>query len=324
MVRRSNQLKTLLFIGVFCIFILVYVTIWEPYCFFARAVSSSDIGDLAKVRLISPKPIPSSSSTRDIIVVLTSRISSKFVARLQQLDMNFQDDHATPLLILYTSEPYERDLNRLAELIERPIVFLNVDEAFHLFPPGFDPCRAHSPYRRRGKWNYSSMIRFWFKLIFELPQLQDYDYIMRLDDDSQLTDKWPNIFQEMRKKNAVYFANDADVDLEDQLPGTMQLKRVVVEYLEHNQVEPKQPEVLKNAFGDGTVRTYFNNFEVTKKEFFQRENIRQWVESVDGTYGIFKYRWGDAILRYLTLAIFATKEEILHRSDYNLSYCHKC
>jgi hypothetical protein len=168
------------------------------------------------------------------------------------------------------------------------------------------------------------MIRFWFKILFELPQLEKYEYIMRLDDDSKMTDKWINVFDEMRHKNAFYFANNIDVDLEEQLPGTMKLKQVTFDYVKQNNIKPKQLQMLRDAFGNKTVWNYYNNFEVIKMEFFRRKEIRHWIESIDSTNGIFYYRWGDAILRYLTFAVFAEQHEVLHRPDYNLSYCHKC
>ncbi|CAF1412578.1 unnamed protein product [Adineta steineri] len=169
------------------------------------------------------------------------------------------------------------------------------------------------------------MIRFWFKTFFELPQLQGYEYIMRLDDDSELKGKWINVFEEMRNKKAVYFANNLDIDLEKILPGTMVLKNVIFEYVKNNNnITAKQPEMLRDAFTSDSVHNYYNNFEVTNTEFFRRADISHWVQAVDSTHGIFKYRWGDAILRYLTVALFAEQQYVLHRRNYNMSYCHKC
>jgi hypothetical protein len=128
----------------------------------------------------------------------------------------------------------------------------------------------------------------------------------------------------MRVRNAVYFANSIDNDLEELLPGTMKMKQVTFEYVKENNITPKQPEILHDAFGDNVVRNYYNNFEITKIKFFQRKDVRHWIEFIDSTYGIFKYRWGDAVLRYLTLALFAERQEVLHRDAYNLPYCHEC
>ncbi|CAF0924199.1 unnamed protein product [Adineta steineri] len=102
--------------------------------------------------------------------------------------------------------------------------------------------------------------------------VQKYEYIMRFDDDSKVINTWFNVFDKMRRKRAVYFANNIDIDEEKSQPGTMKFKQV----------------------------------------------------TIDQTYGIFKYRWGDSILRYITIALFAKEQQVLHRSQYNLSYCHKC
>ena len=321
---RIYRLIKLFCTGIVLILAAVYVTIWEPHCFFESTVHSNDISDLGRSKIYSSMPNRALSHTKNLITILTASISSKLLIRLQLVDDNFQDNFTTPLLIMHSGKLYEAQLVQVSTMMKRPVLFLNIADAFRLFPINFDPCQATTSYRVRGKWNYLLMIRFWFKFIFELPQLKDYEYIMRLDDDSQMIGKWINVFDEMRAKNAVYFANNVDVDLEEQLPGTMKLKEVTDKYIQQNNVIVKQSDMLNGAFSNNTVRNYYNNFEVSKVEFFQRQNVRRWVDAIDATQGIFKYRWGDAVLRYLTLAIFARRQEVLHRLDYNLPYCHKC
>jgi hypothetical protein len=304
--------------------IIFYVVFWEPYCFFTKALYSENISGLSTSKIYSYGSFNSSSSNKNLITILIPEISSKLIDRLELVDLNFVDNFSTNVLIMYTNDPSKSDLFRLTNKMRRKILFLNIGIYFNLFPIGFDPCKMKTSYRVRGKWNYLLMIRFWFKILFELPQLKTYEYIMRLDDDSKLTLKWINIFDEMRNKNAIYFANNVDIDLEEQLPGTMDLKRVTFDYVKQNNIKPKQFQMLRDAFRNNTVRNYYNNFEVIKMEFFRRKQIRHWIESIDSTNGIFYYRWGDAVLRYLTLALFAEQHEVLHRLDYNLPYCHKC
>jgi hypothetical protein len=255
---------------------------------------------------------------------MTPKISQYLASRLKLLDSNLSDNFSTPLLIMYNKHPYKDDLMYLTKTIKRQMLFLDINSVFNLFPSNFDPCRTKSSWWRRGKWNYQLMIRFWFKILFELPQFEQYEYIMRLDDDSQILGKWINVFNEMRNKRAVYFANDKDTDVEKSLPGLMKLQQIALKYIVLNNITVKQPEMIRDGFGDDYIMNYFNNFEVMKLEFFRRHNVRQWIENVDQTHGILKYRWGDATLRYITLAMFAETNEVLHRTDYNLSYCHKC
>jgi len=264
------------------------------------------------------------SSSKDLIVIMTPKASLELVPRLKLLDFNLSDNFTTPLLIMHSDQPNEDYLMRLANTIRRQMMFLDISSIFNLFPSDFDTCRTRSSFRKRGKWNYQLMIRFWFKILFELPQFKKYEYIMRLDDDSAISGIWINVFNEMRSKRAVYFANDETKDSDTTVPGTMKLANVALKYVILNNITVKQPENIRYGIGDNHILGYYNNFEVMKLEFFQRQNVRQWIEEVDRTNGIFKYRWGDALLRYITLAIFAEAHEVLHRSQYNLSYCHNC
>jgi hypothetical protein len=124
---------------------------------------------------------------------------------------------------------------------------------------------------------------------------------------------------------AVYMANGQFREAgPDTLPGIELLKTVAHEYVEENGISPKNTIKWMTAFPDQTSFTYSTNFEVAKVEFFLREDVRKWTDHVLAHGGIYKYRWGDAPLRFVTLAIFATEKEVLHRNDYHISYCHPC
>jgi len=55
-----------------------------------------------------------------------------------------------------------------------------------------------------------------------------------------------------------------------------------------------------------------NNFEIMRREFFQRPSVQAFTERIVNKepYGIYKHRWGDAALRFMSLALFSSKEEI--------------
>ena len=59
-------------------------------------------------------------------------------------------------------------------------------------------------------------------------------------------------------------------------------------------------------------------------KFFQRLEVKKWTKAVLDSQGIYKYRWGDAPLRFITLALFAEEKQVIHRKDLNISYCHPC
>jgi hypothetical protein len=161
--------------------------------------------------------------------------------------------------------------------------------------------------------------------VLDIPIVIEYDYLMRLDSDSKIMGNWFDIFDLMENKNVTYFGNIEGADSEHGLPGLMNLKSFTYYYKEKYRIIPKNPTRLNRAFDiPEQIRLYNTNFDIIKIEFFKKDQIRHWTDAIDETFGIFKYRWGDHVLRYITTALFAAPAEVLLRTDFNLSYCHPC
>ncbi|CAF2064941.1 unnamed protein product [Rotaria magnacalcarata] len=268
---------------------------------------------------------PTANARKTAIAFLYSDQVQKLVPKISVLDIQFLDNLSADIVIFHTDYPAKAHMQAIASVTKRQVIFYNVDDAFTSFPKGFDPYLEEPNWMKRGKWNYQHMCRFWFKLIMDIPLVLEYKYVMRLDDDSKIIGAWDNIFDLMGKRNAVYFGNVEEADSENGLPGLMKLKTFTINYTESYQVIPKNPKRLIRAFDiPNHIRLYNTNFDVIKVDFFRRSEIRHWTDAVDATHGIFKYRWGDHVLRYLTTALFATPVEVLLRTDFNLPYCHPC
>jgi hypothetical protein len=237
------------------------------------------------------------------------------------------------------------------EATRRQVEFVNIDHVFYRFSPGFDPHIKDPTWTQKGKWNYHHMCYFWFKLVFELKIMREYKYMMRLDDDSQILGnvyknltriidvccifekksfsdflgKWPNVFDILERNQALYLANKKDVDIEYILPGLSLVRNVTAAYIAKNGIVVRNPVMLAEVFNHSVELPIFsNNFEVVDLSLMQREDVVDFIQTIDESRGIFLYRWGDAPLRYITLAIFANATEILHRQALGLIYCHPC
>ncbi|CAM4979272.1 unnamed protein product [Rotaria socialis] len=243
---------------------------------------------------------------------------------INNVDTNFADNYTSDLVIFHSNYPLKSAREAIFGCTPRRILLCNIDRIFASYPHGFNPYLEEPTSFKRGKWNYHQMIRFWFKFIFELSVIRNYKYVMRLDDDARLQGKWFNCFEEMERKKAVYFANTDWIDTEVALPGTMKLKDFALHYQNQTGLIERDPKMIKNSFKDDAILGYYNNFEIMKISFFLSPDVRRWVQYIEDTRGIYKYRWGDALLRYLTLAYFAAPGTTLRRADYNLSYCHPC
>lgn len=290
MVRFYWKIKIIFAVTIISIVILYILLQSDFICYLNDKLTTKINPRLDELKIHTYSTISSSSSNKDLIVIMTPKLSYDIISRLKLFDTNLFDNYTTPLLIMYSNQPDKAYAMHLTKIIKRKLMFLDISSIFSLFPSDLDTCRTKTSYWRRGKWNYQLMIRFWFKILFELPQFQKYEHIMRLDDDSKILGNWFNVFQEMRNKHAVYFANNHDSDVENILPGTMILPYIALRYIIINNITIKQPNMIRYGFGDNHILTYFNNFEIMKLEFFRRQNVRQWIDEVDRTSGIFKYR----------------------------------
>lgn len=106
--------------------------------------------------------------------------------KILQLDERLADGNVTDVIVFHTGYPFRRDLLSIIEYSRRNVQFVNIDQIFYKFSPGFDPHARDPFWTMKGKWNYQHMCYFWFKQVFQLKIIQQYRYMMRLDDDSQL------------------------------------------------------------------------------------------------------------------------------------------
>ena len=56
---------------------------------------------------------------------------------------------------------------------------------------------------------------------------------------------------------------------------------------------------------------FYTNFEIMNVSWFSRPRAVAFARAVDATGQIFGNRWGDAPLRWLTLALFAGRSQLL-------------
>lgn len=150
------------------------------------------------------------------------------------------------------------------------------------------------------------MIRFMFKTLPQLKVLNCLNWIMRLDTDTMLTMPLPDYpFAQLAQRGCVYGYAVATFDSAFVSEG---LRAFAEDYAKAHGLTPSLP---LTQWGQ-PVGMYYNNFEILDLNFFRRTDVREWTQAVDQSFNIFRHRWGDAPLRYLTTALFAKRELICH------------
>ncbi|KZO99372.1 glycosyltransferase family 15 protein [Calocera viscosa TUFC12733] len=148
------------------------------------------------------------------------------------------------------------------------------------------------------------MCQFFFSGIFDHPRIRSLDYYLRLDTDSFIVDQMSYdpislLYQDDKKYGFVAVATDPPHVTEGFFPFVRAFAKrrpAVQAQMEKNGWQYPENE---RAFA------YQNNFEVVHIPSFQTPEVKGWVNAVNANpLRIYKYRWGDAPLRYAAVHMF--------------------
>ena len=159
---------------------------------------------------------------------------------------------------------------------------------------------------------YRHMCHFWFVDFWHF--CNDYDYILRIDEDCEIYFDVADIFNLLQDKIAVY--GGYDVDSEGVTVGlndfTIDFLKKNVENIDHIHSKPSGP--FTNLMG-------FN-----LKMLRENHNVIKYIEEIDKSDNIYIYRWGDGplwgeILKYLytdDMQVLTKDIKYLHGSHNNM------
>lgn len=182
-----------------------------------------------------------------------------------------------------------------------------------------------TPYWRNDK--YRMMCRWW---IVHFPRYAaGYDYVMRLDDDSIIEEPIPDLFEWCAKKDLVYASNMLHVDcgiccygMKDFFEKRYPQKKAelqeafVAQDVPMRSVEFHPFRMLLSVTQDplpvinDTMKLHmpimwYNNFFITRPAFWLQPEVQKAIDDIDKNGSIFYFRWGDAPLQTLLVAMHA-------------------
>jgi alpha 1,2-mannosyltransferase len=170
---------------------------------------------------------------------------------------------------------------------------------------------------REWRIGYMHMCRFFANEIFNQPILQDFEYYCRLDTDSYiLSPVNSNIFEDAKQSNIKYgYINDS---LRDSPPYVVGLWPLAKTFIDNH---PNIPIYSKLYSEIEERRLYYTNFELCYIPWFKQETWKMFFDEIDKSGGIYKYRWGDHIIRYIGVRSFMPQEYIKRIT--NIHYSHQ-
>ena len=225
---------------------------------------------------------------------------------------NLPDNSSAPALIFNEDNLFPSQIELLRNCTPRELFFPLVN--FSIFPRGFDPNNSTSNWSRRSKWGYHQMINFWISNIWEHVAITPYDTIMRIDSDSCWSQRvqmdGPRRYLPGLPQGKVYYANQL---MYDEPFVTERFFEFTRDYIANNNLTVMNPDLLQTHRNlDNLTRITYNNFEVASVDFMLRPEVRKWHDQITNKapFYVYKYRWGDAIERFATMAIFMAPSEV--------------
>jgi hypothetical protein len=294
-----------------------------------------------------------SSNAKCAIFILTqNNIERKIYLKttLYFLFRNFNKKYNYPVIILhegdYDLKSQDEILSGIRENNKSCVSFKELDKSDFVLPEHIDRARVEKiidlqpvPYWRN--MGYRLMCNFWIKNFQKYTE--DYDYVMRLDDDSIIEEPVVNdLFKIMQDKKLIYMSNIIHVDCGVCNYGMKDFfKKIMPEHAEkinnglfidkkmqledNNPSHQKIKELCKINEGDDISSIinidmpimYYNNYFVTDTKFWKRDDVKDYTDKIFNNGSIFYYRWGDAPLQTLIVSIL--EPERISRSVFKYS-----
>jgi hypothetical protein len=276
--------------------------------------------------------------TKSAIFILTQNTTERKIylkTSLYFLFRNFNAKYKYPVIILHEGDYDIESMNEITTSIRKDcrylIDFKKIDSGDFDIPKNIDEKKMNKcidtkpvPYWRNKK--YRLMCNFWINNFMKY--CNDYDYIMRIDDDSIIEEPInTDIFKMIEEKGHNYMSNIIHVDcsicnygmkefFEKILPD--KIDKISELFMEHS-LDSNSPHFARfkklylalndkeyegNNVNMAMPVMYYNNFFVTKTAIWKTPEITDIIDKINETGDIFYCRWGDAPLQTIIMKLY--------------------
>ena len=179
------------------------------------------------------------------------------------------------------------------------------------------------------------MINFFFAGVMRHPAVAGAKYVMRMDTDSTFVSAVPNLFEALERLTDIdYVSASQNIDCGDIVRGLTAFTRqwaathnatrraALYPLLERRSAAGRLTP--NHKFDSECVWGYYNNFEILRLRRFTHNAVYMWwVADVEKSLGIYRHRWGDAILRRLGCAASGCRAVYFDELAPTSRYCHR-
>ena len=230
---------------------------------------------------------------------------------LELLYKNFNNKYKYPVLVTSFGKQYsDRFIKDIHNNIDQAIKFLELPKPqipAHIKEDELFYHRTEIEYVRRkfpkSRIGFLHTNQFVTGGIQNLPEMQQYDYVLKMDDDTFILQEIDfDVFEFMQKGNYVFgpFAVKR-YDYKNALDCQIGFRELVKRYIKENSIVSVSSALDKEGNWDNV-----GIFDPTiwDLRMFRTENWKQWWDYVNKSGGIYKYRWGDQEIHIIYTRMF--------------------
>jgi hypothetical protein len=163
------------------------------------------------------------------------------------------------------------------------------------------------------RFGYKYMCKFFSIDLYDYLK-DNYDYYMRVDTDCYLGKLNYDILQWAEDNNVGY--GFAMRKLEAHKPTAATLPAWSTAYMEQCSMTPST--VMDKPFS--TCFNFYNNWHIGRVGFFNRPDVRHYLETVNASGHILSHRWGDSTIQAYAVRMFMNPAEIVQVPSF--TYIH--
>ncbi|XP_064637567.1 uncharacterized protein LOC135493866 [Lineus longissimus] len=225
---------------------------------------------------------------------------------LSMLDRNYNTVYKYPIILFHedninaTTRTYIRTFTKSLLFFQEIEMTLPRYNLISYLVPKKDVCV-------RRPVSYRHMCRFNAILIYKEPIFNHLEYYLRLDTDSEILRPIKyDIFKRMRDYRKVHGYIWMKYDGNRCVLGLWNATKT---YVAENKIKAQFLDKWPNG------RVYYNNFEVSRVDFWRSKEVQGYLDYIDKLGGIYYLRWGDNPIKALAVAVFLPKTKLHYFKD---------
>ena len=212
----------------------------------------------------------------------------------------------------------EQTKQKIKDIYGSNVKFITLDPQVPEFIPESEMFynRKHNAYAKhnfpKSRLNYLHMCSFLSWELFERPEIQNYEYVIRFDDDSwfkkplgfNLLDK----YMKESEKNSLFCLNSYFWGEGNQYNSNHKNTRESLwvctkAFLLENKIKPKDKKLLQAIENDDEEMFHKmgwkSDLSIWKLSSFKHESWKTWTDYIKKTGGVYRHRWGCCEIHHL-------------------------